>query len=124
VYCPECRVEYREGFRECSDCHVSLLAGTAPPLPEGPFDPYLELVVVLETNDPFVLASAKEALEDAGIPFFALNEITTLVNDIDPMLLKWIRIQVAGDRAAEAREVLAPLLEPEPGSGEAGSAAT
>jgi hypothetical protein len=23
VYCPECRVEYRDGFTECSDCqHV------------------------------------------------------------------------------------------------------
>jgi len=122
VYCPECRVEYREGFRECSDCRVPLLSGSVPPQPEGPFDPDLELVVVLETNDPFVLATAKEALEDAGIPFFALNEITTLVNDIDPMLRKWIRIQVASDRAAEAREVLAPLLEPEPGSEDAGSA--
>jgi hypothetical protein len=122
VYCPECRVEYREGFRECSDCHVPLLAGTAPPQPKTPSDPNLELVVVLETNDAFLLASAKGALEDAGIPFFALNEISMLVTDIDPMLRKWIRVQVASDREAEARDVLAPLLEPEPGSGDAGSA--
>ena len=30
MYCPECRCEYREGFTECSDCHVPLLAGTPP----------------------------------------------------------------------------------------------
>ena len=27
MYCPECRCEYRDGFAECSDCHVPLLAG-------------------------------------------------------------------------------------------------
>ena len=112
MYCPECRVEYREGFTECSDCRVPLLAGTPLPQPEAPFAPDLELVVVLETNDAFMLALAKGALEEAGIPFFALNQITTLVNDLDPMLRKWVRVQVACDREAEAREVLSPLLEP------------
>ena len=28
MYCPQCRVEYFEGFTECSDCRVPLLAGT------------------------------------------------------------------------------------------------
>ena len=66
-----------------------------------------------------MLACAKGALEEAGIPFFALNEISMLVTDIDPMLRKWVRIQVASDREAEARDVLAPLLEPAPGGGDA-----
>jgi hypothetical protein len=25
MFCPKCRVEYREGFYECSDCHVPLV---------------------------------------------------------------------------------------------------
>ena len=26
MFCPLCQAEYREGFAECSDCHVSLIA--------------------------------------------------------------------------------------------------
>ena len=30
VYCPKCRAEYREGFTECSDCRVPLIAERPP----------------------------------------------------------------------------------------------
>ena len=113
MYCPDCRAEYGEGVAECADCHVPLLAGSAPSEPES-FDPELNLVVVLETNDQFELALAKGLLEEAGIPFFVLNQISVLVNDVDPMLHKWVRLQVARDREAEARELLGAMLEPVP----------
>jgi len=80
-------------------------------------DPNLELVVVLETNDPFAVALAKGLLDEAGIPFFVLNEITMLVTDLDPMLRKWVRLQVARDREAEARDLLESMLQA--GAGEA-----
>lgn len=109
MYCPECQVEFRDGFTECSDCKVPLLPGP-PPLPADPsFDQNLDLVVVLETDDPLTLAFAKGTLTEAGIPFYVFNEISTLVNDIDPMLHKWFRVQVACDREAAARELLTPL---------------
>jgi hypothetical protein len=72
-------------------------------------DPDPDLVVVLETNDRIRLAFAKGLLEDAGIPFFVLGQIATLVQDIDPFLLKWVRIQVPHDRETEAKELLAQL---------------
>jgi hypothetical protein len=81
--------------------------------PEIPADPNMELVVVLETDEPFALALAKGLLEEAGIPFMVRNEITRLVNDIDPMLRKWFKIQVASDREEEARELLSTLHEPQ-----------
>ena len=109
VYCPACRVEYREGFTECADCHIPLHAGTPPPQPETPCRPDLDLTVVLETNDPWALAFAKGVLEEADIPFFVMGEIAMLVTDIDPMLRKWVRVQVACDREAEARELLTPI---------------
>jgi hypothetical protein len=31
MYCPKCRVEYRAGFTECSDCRVRLVAELPPP---------------------------------------------------------------------------------------------
>jgi Putative prokaryotic signal transducing protein len=111
VYCPQCLVEYREGFTQCSDCGVPLLEGT-PPEPDPHFDPSLDLVVVLETNDRFQAALAKGTLEDAGIPFFVLGQITTLVNDVDGFLRKWVRIQVPRDREAEARELLEEVMQP------------
>ena len=76
-------------------------------------DPNLNLAVVLESNDAFAVALAKGLLDEAGIPFLVQNGIATLVNDVDPMLRKWVKVQVAADREAEARELLSDLLEPE-----------
>jgi hypothetical protein len=118
MYCPECLVSHRQGFTECADCHVPLLEGE-PPESGTPFNPGLDLVCVLETCDAFALAAAKGLLDEAGIPFFVLNEVATLVNDIDPMLRKWVRIQVAIDRAEEARAVLDSIIHPEAGGTEA-----
>lgn len=74
-------------------------------------DPNLNLAVVLETNDAFAVALAKGLLDEAGIPFLVQNGISMLVNDVDPMLRKWVKVQVAADREAEARELLSDLLE-------------
>ena len=112
MYCPQCRVEYRDGFTECSDCHVALLAGTPPSEQQAhPFDPALGLVVVLESNDAIQVAMAKGLLEEAGIPFFVLGQIARLVSDVDGFLHKWVRLQVPRDREAEARELLEGMFQ-------------
>lgn len=113
MYCPKCKAEYREGFTECADCRVRLLNGSPPPDPPSRFDPNLDLVVVLKTHDQIQLALAKGILEDSEIPFFILGSIATLVQDVDPFLHKEVQIQVPRDREAEARELLASILEPE-----------
>jgi hypothetical protein len=77
-----------------------------------PFDPSLDLVEVLATNDRVQLAMAKGLLEDAGIPFFVLGQIATLIQDVDAFLHKWVRVQVPRDREVEARELLDCLLHP------------
>jgi hypothetical protein len=119
MYCPQCRVEFRDGFTECSDCHVPLSAGAPSPEPDL-FDPALGLVVVLETDDGVQLALAKGLLEEAGIPFFVLGQIATLVQDVDPFLHKCVRVQVPRDREAEARELLEGMLHAEAGPPDAG----
>ena len=68
----------------------------------------------METRDGVELAMAKGLLEQAGIPYFVLGQIATLVRDVDPFLGKWVKVQVPRDREAEAREVLEPMLEPVP----------
>ena len=115
MYCPQCGCEYRDGFSECADCRVPLLAGTPPAEPASEFDPTLDLVVVLETNDGFQLALVKGLLEEAGIPFYILGQIATLVTDVDGFLKKWTRVQVPRDREAEARQLLEDLTPLEPG---------
>lgn len=79
------------------------------------FDPNLGLVVVLETNDRIQLALAKGLLDEAGIPFYILGQIATLIQDVDGFLHKWVRVQVPRDREAEARELLAEMVVTEPG---------
>ena len=81
----------------------------------APFEPNLDLVVVLETNDRIELALAKGLLEDAGIPFFVLGQIATLIQDVDGFLHKWVRVQVPRDREAEARELMGSMLQPHEG---------
>jgi hypothetical protein len=90
-----------------------------PESPSTSFDPNLELIVVFESNDPVEIAFAKGALDEAGIPLFGLNQIATLVQDVDPMLRKVVRLQVAADREQEAREALSILRMSMPTSGEA-----
>jgi hypothetical protein len=114
MYCPQCGKEYPDDFTKCSDCHCALLTGTSAPDPQDAFSPALEPVVVLETSDPTQLAMANGLLEDAGIPFFALGQIATLVQDVDGFLRKWVRLQVPRDREAEARELLRQVHETVP----------
>jgi hypothetical protein len=92
---------------------VPLLDGAPPPEAPEAFDPALDLVVVLETNNGIQLALARGLLQAADIPFFVLGQIATLVTDVDPFLLKWVRLQVPKDREVEARGLLEPLLKPE-----------
>ena len=72
------------------------------------------LVVVLETNDQIQLAMAKGLLEDAGIPLFIEGQIATLYQGLDGFLRKWLRLEVPEDRAAAARLLLEPVLNPRP----------
>ncbi len=109
--CVRCGAEYPDVSTECPACHVSLADGA--PRPKRPFDPALDLIVVLETNNRIELALATGLLENAGIDYFVLGQIATLVQDIDPFLYKLVRVQVPRDREAEARELLEPLGEAE-----------
>ena len=115
MYCPQCRVEYREGFYECADCHVPLVA-ELPPEPEPGPRPQptdkLELVTVLEGDNPVQLSLAKAVLEDAGIPYmgkgpaFRSRSGFGLFGAAGP---SWIQVSQEDER--EARELLENLEE-------------
>jgi Putative prokaryotic signal transducing protein len=73
-----------------------------------------EPVIVFETGDRIQLAMAKGLLENAGIPFFVDGQIATLVQDVDGLLHKWVRLQVPRDCEDEARELLQQLVQRAP----------
>jgi hypothetical protein len=112
MYCPECEVEYRAGFTECSDCHIPLVEKLPPPA-EVP-TPNLELVRVLEGNNFVVHSLAKSALEQAGIPYYVEGEeIGVSMSGIDPHLYRWWAIQVARDHEPQARAILTEAIAEE-----------
>jgi len=113
MYCPQCGVEYRDGFTECSDCQVALVPGLAPEASGSQVD----LVPVFESNDRFAVSLARGLLEDAGIPFWTLGDKmgdeTAARLALGPILFPSCRFLVPGDREAEARELLEQLESPE-----------
>jgi putative signal transducing protein len=118
VYCPQCHVEYRDGFSECTDCRVPLVAELPPAVVE---EHDLRLVTVLETEGSVALRLAKAALEEAGIEYLvssdeALRQFIRGGFGMSPDQAPYqtCRIQVAAEYEAEARALLEPLANPDP----------
>ena len=83
-----------------------------PPIPPNLPDSDPDFVVILETNDRVQIALAKGLLDDAGIPYYVMGQIATLIQDIDGFLKKWVRLQVPRSCEQEARDLMAQLQFP------------
>lgn len=108
MYCPQCGVEYRDGFSQCSDCQVALV----PELEPVTSDSQLNLETVFESNDAFAIGLAKGALEDSGIPFWMQGDEIPARLVLVPIMFPSCRFLVPKDREVEARELLEPLQSP------------
>lgn len=73
-FCPECEIEYREGFTTCSDCEVDLVATleTAEPEPGQP----VHMVEVGKIADPGAAGMVRETLKEQGIECALTGEET------------------------------------------------
>jgi hypothetical protein len=74
-FCPSCRVEYRVGISQCSDC-ASELVETLPELPPEPLG--LELAVLASFPTVSEAEMIQELLEGNGIA-------TVLRGEVDPI---------------------------------------
>ncbi|HMK91426.1 MAG TPA: DUF2007 domain-containing protein [Thermoleophilia bacterium] len=129
MYCPKCRAEYVDGFTRCFDCDLPLVDELPPPSrraretravdrsqPDAPPRDDLELVTVLASGDPGLMAVATSLLRSADIPFlvqgegvqdlFGVGRIGSGFNIVTGPA----RLQVGADDAADARELLADLI--------------
>jgi len=117
MHCPQCLTEYRDGFTECADCHVPLAPGPPPPVAEEPAGEHVaELVTVFETSDPFAVNLAKATLEDNGIEYVIGGDDSQErgLTGMSPMGAMPTKFIVEAHLVASARELLDPLLHPEP----------
>ena len=102
MYCPTCKGEYREGFTQCADCQVPLV----DELPQSESDDTpIDLVEVLSTADPGLIAFVKSVLEAEDIPYLAHGEHFSRMHATIP-----VRFLVAKEDVEVAREVLKDLL--------------
>jgi len=84
MICPNCKAEYREGFSECADCHISLVVelpramstSNEESVVEKPVRKNISLVKVFSGSDPVVLTLAKSILEKEEIRFVLRGEGT------------------------------------------------
>jgi hypothetical protein len=102
MFCPRCRTEYREGFTECADCAVALVA-TLPPDPHE--DSLGEWVEVTSLFDTTQVALATSTLQAAEVDFYLHGGQT---QSIVPMT-DGVRLMVREGDLEEARAILEEL---------------
>ncbi len=106
MYCPECGVEYRPGFSQCSDCLIPLVC-------ERPRRTR-KYATVLEESDPILVASATDLLEEFGIPFHLRREERGEDGGaVDPEIVQLCRVEVALESEVEARAILESVEDTE-----------
>jgi len=66
MFCPECKSEYREGFKHCPSCDVELVVQLSKSVAEPRWE-NADLVTVFVSLNPAEAALAKSALEGSGV---------------------------------------------------------
>jgi hypothetical protein len=117
MYCPQCHVEYRPGFRRCTDCDVDLV--DSPPNPGGASKVSLggSLELLWEGEDLALFESLLDQLHDAGIRHFD-QPLSTYPGvrrrdyfPVQPLMRFGYQVAVLSSDFESAKEILKRLLE-------------
>lgn len=98
MFCPECGAEYREGFTECADCLVKLVA-ELPPERTHETKGFEQVLSTFNVGD---IALIKSLLDDARIEYFIRGET---FNQVGPLIQPAILL-VRKDQIEAARSLL------------------
>jgi hypothetical protein len=104
-FCPECRLEYRPGFSECSDCGVALV-DELPLEPRRARPAALIDVVVARVHGQALAQMWAELLSNEGIAS-RMHPITGVVDTVYPTDTAY-ELVVAASQAERARTILPP----------------
>ena len=123
MYCPKCKAEYREGFFECANCHISLVdhLPEEPEPKEPPKIENVELVTAFQSGSAIRIAIAKSILDAENIGYFAKGEIIQnsygmgTVGTGYSILVGPVQIQVDKRHLEKAKTLLSDLIKEELG---------
>lgn len=107
MFCPECGVEYREGFAECSDCRVALVE-TLPLEPESDHSGEGWETIEYAGYQAGQVPVLKSVLDAEGIEYFLTDESMDTIYGSLP-LLRAPRLTVRREHAERVREILSEL---------------
>jgi hypothetical protein len=110
-YCPVCRLEYRPGFTECSDCHAELV-DELPPEPGLPRAASTTDIVVARVHGQAMAEMWVELLGNQGIAS-RLNPLSRVADTVYPTDTLYELLVPAID-APRARDVLPLTPEDRP----------
>ncbi len=100
MFCPKCKSEYREGFKECGECKIPLVKA----LPPEPKPEYAEFEEIYSTFNHADIAFLKSILNDAGIRYFFKGEQSLYM--VWPQMREPAKLMVKKEQAGEALEIL------------------
>ena len=114
MYCPQCGAEYRDGFLECSDCHTPLVPESPRELEGEVPRKELELVTLVELEDPIQLSLIKSLLDSEGINCLIKGESAHTLGGVGIMGRRKTRLLVSLEDYSTAKELvesLGPAIE-------------
>ena len=121
MFCPQCHVEYRQGFTRCADCNVDLVPFLSPAeQPTSGEGNGGSLRTLWEGEDLALFENLLDGLEAAGIRSFDQplgmhpGVRRTDPFPVQPMARFGYQVAVLSSDLSRAREILGKLLEEEP----------
>ena len=115
MYCPECGYDYRAGFDECPQCQIPLVEDAGGEVDDSgrkaESTEDVELVTVLDTGNPGLVAVAKSVLDGSDILYIVEGEGQLGVFGVGLSPKSPVRIKVRQEDEAAARELLSEVEE-------------
>ena len=109
-FCPNCRTEYRQGFKSCSDCG-SDLAETLPLEADNQEEVNSDMMSVYDAPDQMSAMALSSFLNDSGIGAIVKSEQIPMYDGIALMLFpRWGRVMVLEHQYEKARALINEYL--------------